>query len=171
MGLPEVVCYHEAGHVVAYLAHGIPIDSVLVWESKENTGEWEGGLLDDSADSSVEDPRLRLIVKLVAPVTDEKRFGTGFRRGDKKDLDESRKIAEDSCPTEDVGVFLDEMLEEARRFVDAPDNWAAIERIAHRLMAKVDAAANQEADPVSGRQFDVSGEVLREWFGERGCHP
>ena len=39
---------------------------------------------------------------------------------------------------------MDEMLKEAQRFVDDPNNWAAIERIANRLMAEVKAASQVE---------------------------
>ena len=30
MARPEIVCYHEAGHVVAYLVNGILIDNVWI---------------------------------------------------------------------------------------------------------------------------------------------
>ena len=69
--------------MVAYLVHGIPIENVGIWELDKRLGEWAGDLYPKGS----VDPRLHLIVTLVAPATDEKRFGTDFRIGDKEDLD------------------------------------------------------------------------------------
>jgi hypothetical protein len=160
MGRPEVVCYHEAGHAVAYMSRAIPIDTVCFErhrcipaeiESAVCPIEWEGRL---DLNEQVEDTRLRMLAKLVGPAADEKRFGPGDRLGDNKDLDEARAIARESHPPETVDAFVDQMLGEARRFVDTPENWECIERIAQRMMARY---------PQS-----VSGKELYEWFkGDR----
>lgn len=150
--------------MVAYLARGISIENVWIWECKEHPGEWEGGLWPNKTNI---EPRLRLFVTLVAPTADEKRFGTGFRKGDKEDLDMARKIAEIICSPEKVDSIVAKMLKEAQCFIDDPNNWAAIERIANRLMAKVNAII-QEEEPLFGRKVQAREEELQEWFDEKG---
>jgi hypothetical protein len=163
MGLPEVVCYHEAGHAVAYLANGVPIDDVWISDYKGHPGDWGG----DVFASPIQESRLRLIAKLAGATAEKRRFGI-YSAGTRDDFDGAREIAKESCPPGEVDTFLDEMLIEARRFVDAPDNWAAIERIAGKLKEKVEEAANRDPDIDGLRKACASGDELQEWFKGNG---
>ena len=145
--------------MVAYLAHGVRIDNVDISEVLGRSGVWAGGT---DTDGLVEDESLQMIVTLAAPVTNRKRFGTYFL-GDVNDLDAARKDAERLSP-KNIDAFMDEMLKEARRFVYDPVNWAAIQRIAHKLVAKVEKAIEEEQYP---RQVKVRGAELREWYDEK----
>ena len=124
MASREVVCYHEAGHLVAYLANKIPTKdaTIFIFESKERPGKWQGWISD--VQTAAIEPRLQMIVRLVGPVTVKKRFGTHFT-GDEIDL----KDAENFCSAENID--FEDVMQDSQRFVDAPGNWAAIERIAH----------------------------------------
>ena len=131
-------------------------------EVRGQPGEWDGSIF--LAVRSVEEPRLRMIATLAAPATDHKRFATYFP-GDKIDLDRARKDAEKFCAPEEIDAFVEEMLEESRWFVDASDNWERIERIAHRLMARVAKAVKETPYP---REVQVCGDELQEWFDGKG---
>ena len=166
MARPEVVCYHEAGHAVAYLSRGVFIKHVAITPSVLYPAEigaalrveWEGSL---DLTARIDEPRFEIFVTLVAPVVDEKRFGVGDRKGDKEDLKIARTLAEQVCPPEKVDAYFEEVLEEARRFADAPDKWERIERIAHRILKKVEETARGGRHP---QAVWMRGEELQEWF-------
>ena len=50
-------------------------------------------------------------------------------------------------------------MQDSQRFVDAPGNWAAIERIAHQLNEQPAKETSQFRQIV-----EVCGDVLQEWF-------
>ncbi len=156
MARREVVCYHEAGHLVVYLVNGIPIEDARIWifEPWDHPGEWQGGIFD--VDTRAIEPLLRIIVTLAAPTTNMRKFGDYFT-GDREDLEDAKNF----CSAENID--FDEAMQESRRFVDAPDNWAAIERIAHRLLT-----AQHVKETLQFRQIvEVCGDVVQAWFAER----
>jgi hypothetical protein len=139
-----------------YLVNEIPIRVVGFYEDirrGEVSDAWQGEVwCNESAN-----PRLQMLATLVAPVTDEKQFGTDFRGGDKGDLDTARMIAEDFCLSEN----MDEMLKEAQCFVDDLNHWAAIKRIACKMLTKLENTIKEKPFP---RKFVVSGDDLQKWY-------
>jgi hypothetical protein len=168
MGSPEVVCWHEAGHVVAYLVHDIPIDCVRVYES--NSGDWAGWLIAAKSVAKVTDPpsekevRLRALLVMLGPMTTGSRFGPGDRRGDANDRDTAdRLLMEHFRVLEDFITAKGELLEEAQRFVHDAENWAAIGRLAGRMLARVEGEIKKKDYP---REVSFSGKELQDWFRE-----
>jgi hypothetical protein len=153
MGRKEVVCYHEAGHIVAYFRKGVSFVGVDVYEHKDRDNGWEG-FVNDPAEAK--DPKLAMLLTLVGPEANMKRFGE-YHTGDYKDREAVRKKAKES------NVDFDEIEAEAKQFVDDPSNWSAIVRIAERLI--VEPAVNPYLTPPYAREYvEVLEDKLRKWY-------
>ncbi len=160
MACRKAVSYHEAGHLVAYHVNRIPIDRIWIYEPREDREEserqeeWQGRIF-----GKIEEPRLRLIVTLVAPATNMRKFGTHFT-GDKRDLEDAKNF----CSAESID--FEDVMRDSQRFVDTPDHWASIDQIAHRLLEQ------PAKETLQFRQVvEVCGDVLQEWFSSAPSTP
>jgi ATP-dependent Zn protease len=130
----EAVAYHEAGHAVAALALGRPVQHVSVLPDRENLGlcEFRKGAFRPS-----EDWLEREILISLAGIAAEARFTGNYAwDGASRDLQFVRRLAVERAGERRAERLERRMLSKVEHLLAQEGHWRAVELIAAELLAR-----------------------------------
>ncbi len=156
MAIPEVTCYHEAGHTVLRFVRSARLDEVHLWPTDQALGHWEAMMFPGQDEKPL--PYPLNIEDWVSGLAAEDIQFRERSAGAEHDLQEARNAAAACVAREHVDVHVNETIDRVRIFLSEPANWAAVQRISDGLINRVEIASKL------GLQVLAEEEELRKWF-------